>query len=145
MIRTMFAAAAVFVGVTAVAAQSDPIAVRKGIMKEVGAQTKTGASMAKGEAPFEAEKARVIFATYAEAAEKMPALFPENSKTGGDTAALPKIWEDMNDFKAKFAALGKEAKDAQSAAADADKFKVAFGAVTKNCGGCHESYRLKRN
>ena len=39
----------------------------------------------------------------------MPALFPDDSKTGGDTAALPAIWENKSDFDARFAAFGKDA------------------------------------
>jgi cytochrome c556 len=28
---------------------------------------------------------------------------------------------------------------------DVDSFKTAFSGVTKNCGGCHETYRAKKN
>lgn len=144
MIRSLLAVVAVAAGVTVVAAQSDPIATRKGIMKEVGAQTKAGAAMAKGEAAYDQAKAQVIFATYADAAGKMPGLFPDTAKTGGETTAAPKIWEDMNGFKAGFARLEKDAKASQGSVKDLDSFKTAFGATTKNCGGCHEDYRIKK-
>src|SRR5262249_27055242 len=130
---------------TAVAAQSDPIAQRKAIMKEVGAQTKTGAGMAKGEVPYDQTKAQAIFANYSDAATKMPGLFPENSKTGGDTAALPAIWSNKADFEARFAKFGADAKAAASAVKDVDSFKTTFSGITKNCGGCHETYRAKKN
>jgi cytochrome c556 len=145
MIRTALAVVAIAVGVTAVVAQSDPIATRKQLMKDVGAQTKTGAGMAKGEAPYDQAKAQAILATYVDAATKAPALFPENSKTGGDTAALPAIWQNMGDFKGKFDKFGAEAKAAQSSVKDLDSFKSAFGGLTKNCGGCHETYRAKKS
>ena len=45
--------AVVAFGVTAVVAQSDPIAARKALMKEVGAQTKTGGAMAKAVVPLD--------------------------------------------------------------------------------------------
>src|ERR1041385_1216666 len=138
MNRTVLAVAAIAIGVTAVAAQSDPIATRKATMKEVGAQTKTGGGMAKGEAPYDQGKAQTIFSTYVDAAGKMPGLFPENSKTGGETAALPAIWANMADFKGKFDKFGADAKAAQASVKDLDSFKTAFGGVTKNCGGCHE-------
>ena len=89
-------------------------------MKEIGAQTKTGGGMAKGEAPYDQAKAQAIFATYVDAATKAPALFPENSKTGGDTAALPAIWHNMADFEGKFDKFGAEAKAAQSSVKDLD-------------------------
>jgi cytochrome c556 len=145
MIRTVLAVSAIAIGITAVAAQSDPIAQRKAIMKEVGAQTKTGGGMAKGEVPYDQGKAQTIFTTYVDASAKMPGLFPEDSKTGGDTAALPAIWQNKADFDAKFAKFGADAKAAASAVKDADSFKTTFSSITKNCGGCHETYRAKKN
>jgi cytochrome c556 len=145
MFRTVLAVAAIAIGVTAVAAQSDSIATRKETMKKVGAVTKTGGQMVKGEVPYDQAKAQEIFATYVDASSQMPALFPESSKTGGDTAALPAIWTGMDDFKAKFAKFSADAKAAQGSVKDLDSFKASFGTVTKNCGGCHETYRAKKS
>jgi cytochrome c556 len=144
MIRTVFAVAAVVLGVSVAVAQQDVIKERKAIMKANGDQAKIGAGMAKGEQPFDLAAAQKIFATYADAATKMPSLFPDDSKTGEDTAALPKIWEDMADFKARFAKFGDDAKAAQASVKDLDSFKTAFGDIGKNdCGGCHQPYRAK--
>ena len=145
MFRTVLAVAAIAIGVTALAAQSDPIATRKALMKEVGAQTKTGGGMAKGDVPYDQAKAQGIFATYLDSAAKMVGLFPENSKTGGDTAALPAIWTNKADFDARFKKFGDDAKAAQGSVKDLDSFKGAFGGLTKNCGGCHETYRAKKS
>lgn len=145
MIRTILAVAAITIGVTAVVAQSDPIAARKALMKEVGGQTKTGGQMAKGEVPYDNAKAQAIFATYIDVASKMPNLFPGNSKTGGETTAAPKIWEDPNGFKAGFTKLSTEANAAKASVKDLDSFKASFGGLTKNCGGCHETYRVKKS
>jgi cytochrome c556 len=145
MIRTVLAVSAIAIGLTAVAAQSDPIAQRKELMKGIGAQTKTGAGMAKGEVPYDQAKAQAIFTSYVDAAEKAPNLFPENSKTGGDTAALPAVWTNKADFNARFQKFDADAKAAASAVKDLDSFKTAFTGVTKNCGGCHENYRAKKN
>jgi len=46
-----------------------------------------------------------------DAAKVMPTLFPDNAKTGGDTAAQPKIWEAKADFNSKWEKLGKEAAE----------------------------------
>lgn len=145
MFRTVIAVAAIAIGVTAVSAQSDPIAARKAIMKGNGDNAKIAGGIAKGEVPFDLTKAKAVFAGFADAADKMPALFPENSKTGGETTASPKIWEDMNDFKARFAKFGSEAKAAEASVKDIDTFKTAFQNVAKNCGGCHETYRIKKS
>ena len=145
MIRTVLAVSAIAIGITAVAAQSDPIAARRTHMKEVGAQTKTGAGMAKGEIPYDQGKAQGIFAAYVKAATDLPNLFPETSKTGGDTAALPAIWANMSDFKSKADKFAADAKQAQTQVKDIDTFKTSFTGVTKNCGGCHETYRAKKS
>jgi len=141
-----FAIAAVALAGGIAAAQTDPIATRRALMKANGDQAKIGAAMAKGEAPFDLEKARKMFATFEDAATKMPALFPPNSKTGGETAADPKIWQNMDDVKARFAKLGADSKDAIAKVTDLASFKAAFGAIGKNdCGGCHEKYRIKKS
>ncbi len=146
MIRAAFAVAVIALGLGVAVAQQGPIAARKALMKTNGDQAKIGAAMLKGEAPFELEKAQKIFASWEDAAAKMPALFPDNSKVGGETAADPKIWENMDDFKARFAKFGIDAKDAAAKVTDLDSFKAAFGSIGKNdCGGCHEKYRVKKS
>jgi cytochrome c556 len=146
MIRSAFLVVATVLVAGAVAAQSDPIATRKALMKANGDQAKIGAAMAKGEMPFDAQKAKVMFATFVDAANKMPNLFPDNSKTGGETAAAPKLWENMADVKARFAKLGSDAKAAQASVTDLTTFKAAFGSIGKqDCGGCHELYRIKKS
>jgi cytochrome c556 len=149
MIRTVFAtaaAAAIALGVVAAVAQQDPIAARKALMKANGDQAKIGAAMVKGDAPFDLAAAHKIFATFEDASAKAPALFPPGSETGGDTAADPKIWQNMDDFKAKLAKLGTDAKVADASVKDLDSFKAAFGDIGKNdCGGCHQTYRIKKS
>ena len=135
----------VALGATAVMAQQDPIAARKALMKANGQAAGALAKMVKGEASFDQATAQKSFATFEDAAAKMPPLFPDKSKTGGETAASPKIWENMADFKAKFVTLGEDAKTAKASVKDLDSLKAAFGNVGKNCGGCHETYRLKKS
>lgn len=130
---------------TGVVAQQDPIATRKATMKGVGGQTALGTKMIKGEEPFDLAKAKNIFAVYQKAAGDMPNYFPATAKTGGETTAAPAIWEKMDDFKAKFTKLSADAKAAEASVKDIDSFKAAFPAVTKNCGGCHETYRVKKS
>ena len=146
LIRSAFVVAAVVLAAGAVGAQSDPIAARKALMKANGDQAKIGVAMAKGEAPFDAQKAKVMFATFLDAANKMPNLFPDNSKTGGETAAAPKVWENLADVKARFAKFASDAKAAQVSTKDLESFKAAFTNIGKqDCGACHELYRLKKS
>jgi len=145
IVRLALAMTVAAVAATAVVAQSDPIAARKAVMKTTGQQTAIGAKMVKGEEPFDLNKAKTVFATYQDTAAKMPALFPDTAKSGGESTASPKIWESNADFKARFAKFGEDAKAAGASVKDLDGFKAAFGAVTKNCGGCHETYRIKKS
>jgi cytochrome c556 len=147
-IAKTFAIAAVAVvafGVTAVVAQQDPIAARKAVMKANGQNAGAVVKMIKGEEPFDLAKVKMALATFEDAAAKMPNLFPPDSKTGGETAASPKIWEDMADFKAKFVKFGEDAKAAEASIKDLDSLKAVFPTVGKNCGGCHELYRIKKS
>jgi len=150
MIRTVFAIAAITLGVTAAIAQQDPIAARKALMKANADQAKIAVAMTKGEAPFDLDKAHKVFATFEDAAAKALALFPQNSidqPTADDPySASPDIWQNLEDFKARFAKLGTDAKAADASVKDLDSFKAAFGNIGKNdCGGCHEKYRLKKS
>ena len=93
-----------------------------------------------------------IFATFEDAAAKMPALFPDSSRSeanspeADDFSPTPKVWEDMADFKARFVKFGEDAKAAAASVKDLDGFKAAFGNIGKNdCGACHEQYRAKKS
>src|SRR6202040_782024 len=97
---------------SAAIAQQDPIKARKDLMKANGDQAKIGAAMVKGDKPFDLAAVHKIFATFEDAAAKMPALFPDSSKSeanspeADDFSPTPKVWEDMADFKARFVKFG---------------------------------------
>src|SRR5262249_17682540 len=141
---TAVAVAGLVLAATFAVAQSDPIAARKALMKANGQQAKIGAAIVKGEAPFDAAKVQTIFVTFAEAAEKAPTLFPDNSKTGGKTEPLPAIWKNKADFEARLTKFGEDVKAAQGSVKDLASFKAVWsGLIRKNCTGCHEKYVQK--
>jgi cytochrome c556 len=141
--RVVKSAGALFLalGVGAGLAQADPIATRREMMKGVGSATADLGKMAKGEAPFDLAKVQTALKTYATTSGKIVNLFPDTSKQGGDTHALPKIWENKADFNARFERFGKDATTAQSTIKDLANFRPTFETLAKNCGGCHELYR----
>lgn len=121
-----------------------PIEQRQKLMKTNGADTKAGAAMLKGEAPYDAAKAKQIFTSMHNVAVKFGTLFPANSKTGNKTEAAPAIWTKPADFKAALAKFETDTKAAMSAdLATVDGFKAQFGKVTANCKSCHEAFRVK--
>jgi cytochrome c556 len=143
MKRLVLAVAVAAFGVTAVLAQSDPIAARKQLMKDNGAQSKVARDMIDGKEPYDNAKAQKVLTTFAAVHDKGKNLWPDNSKTGGDTASLPAIWENKADFDAKLAKLSSDAKAAEPTVKDLDSFKAAMGNIGKDCGGCHNTYRKK--
>ncbi len=144
MIRTILTLGVLAIGITSVMAQNDPIATRKETMKQVGRANAEVTKISKGEAPFKLETVQAALKTMQDASKAMPDLFPDTTKTGGDTAALPKVWETRADFNGRWEKFGKDAATASAKIVDEATFKAAYGEVTGNCGGCHEGYRLKK-
>jgi cytochrome c556 len=148
MIRALFAIAALVLGLSVAFAQEDPIKARKALMKANGDQAKILADMSKGDKPYDQAAVNKAFATFQDAAAKMPNLYPDNTK-GGDPSdqfnASPKVWENMADFKARFVKFGEDAKSTGATVKDLDSLKAALGPFGKNnCGACHETYRVKK-
>jgi cytochrome c556 len=146
MLRKSFVVIAILMlGVTAAAAQScqDTITARQDLMKKSGAMAKAGASMVKGETPFDLDKTKEIFATFANDAKQMPTLFPDCSKEGDHTTAAATIWEKSDDFKAAIAKFATDIKAGQDNTKDLDTFKASFGTIGKDCGGCHQTFRVR--
>ena len=129
----------------ALAGGADAIKARQALMKDNGRVSKPLGPMLKGAAPFDLATVQTALKTYENAAEKMPGLFPDDSKTGGDTQALPAIWENKADFDARFKTFGKDAAAALVSVKDEATFKAAMPGIFKNCGGCHEKYRQKES
>ena len=141
------AGAAVFVSVLAPAAvQADaPAKVRQDLMKTVGFSTKTAAAMVKGEQPYDPVQAELTMRAINAAATAFPFLFPDDSKTGHDTEASPKIWEDRKGFLKQSEELQEHsAKGIAAAKNGLDAFKKEFADTVKYCKSCHETYRIKK-
>lgn len=144
-IRLTLATIAVSATASGVIAQSDPIATRKALMKEGNNHARSLVGMMRGQTPFDAAAVDAAFAQWADTAKRLPGLFPDNSRTGGDTRAAPKIWDAKGDFDAKSAAFGKAVADNRDKAkASLDGLKAAIPEVGKTCDNCHEDYRLSR-
>jgi cytochrome c556 len=94
--------------------------------------------MAKGDAPFDAAKAKEVLRVYADAADRLHNYFQENSNTGGGTAAAPEIWEDPS-FRKRFHDFGADIETAATRTETKESFTTAFQAVINNCDGCHDA------
>jgi cytochrome c556 len=144
-IRTMLAALAVVLSAGAVLAQSNPVKTREDLMKQNDEHAKVVVQMMKGQRPYDAKAVEAAFAQWAETAHKLPSLFPDNAKTGGDNRASPKIWENKKDFEAKAAAFAKSVADNRAKAVESlDGLKATIPVVGKACDSCHKLYRLSK-
>ena len=143
--RVALAAVFVVLGTGAVIAQSDPIAARMALMKGNNDNANVVVQMMKGQAPFDAAKVDAAFAQWADTAQKLPGLFPDNSKTGQKTRAASKIWVTKADFDAKAAEFGKVvAENRDKARGSLDGLRAAIPLVGNACDNCHKEYRLSK-
>ncbi len=144
-VRIILAALAVGLSVGAAMAQQDPVTTREDLMKANNKHAIAVVRMMRGQAPFEAAEVDAAFTQWADTAQKLPGLFPDNSKTGGDNRASPKIWLDKKDFDEKAAAFGKAvAENHEKAKSSLEGLRAAIPVVGKACDNCHEDYRLSK-
>ena len=141
--KRILALGLVIITATAALASADSIDQRQKLMKANGAATKEVGAMMKGQAPFDLAKVQAALKAYQDNTVKFVTLFPDDSKTGGDTSASPKIWSDAKGFTAANDKFVADAKAAAAAIKDEASFKTAMPAVLKNCGDCHEAFRVK--
>jgi cytochrome c556 len=125
-------------------ANADPIEERQKILKGFGDATKPVAAMLKGEAQFELAPVQAALDTYIEGVKKLPGLFPDDSKTGHKTEALPKIWDEKPKFEAIYEKLGTDATAAKTGITDLASLKASFPKVLGDCKACHDDYREKK-
>lgn len=131
-------------GATAVVSAENMKDSREGAMKKIGGAMGAIVGMAKGEKPYDAEIVKASLATITETVKVFPTYFPPGSEMDSEGAS-PKIWVNMDDFKAHAAKLGSDA-DMLLAQLPADQAALgaAMGTLGKDCGACHELYRLKK-
>ncbi|MGQ0673097.1 MAG: c-type cytochrome [Hyphomicrobium sp.] len=137
---------ALFAGTLSAAAQNlDIIKQRKDHYAAMGKASKEPNQAFKGEADFDLAKVQAALKVFQEKAAILPTLFPDDAKTGGDTEALAKIWEDKADFEARFKKLAEVAKAAEASITDEETFPATWKDVMGNCSGCHKIYRKPKN
>jgi cytochrome c556 len=148
MKRVLVVAATLLLGVGAVVAQQDVVKQTQTVMKGNGKNAGALAAMVKGEKPYDQATVDTALAQFEDTAKKLPTLFPESTKglkPEGDYSPSPKIWEDKAGFDAKIASFAKVVSEAKPKIKDIDTLKANFPAIGKECGGCHETFRLKNS
>jgi len=140
-VAALFAASILALAPVASAQNLEVIKERKSLLKEMGKATKAPGDMLKGATPFDLAAMKAALAKYQENAPKIAKLFPDDSKTGGETEALPALWENKDDVTKRFEKLAADAKAAEASITDEFTFMDEFPKVVGNCGACHKKYR----
>lgn len=120
----------------------DAIRYRKAAFTVMATHFGRVAAMANGRVPFDA-KAAADNAEIATIMSKLPyAGFVEGTDKG-DTRAEPKIWAEMDKFRAAAAKMQEEMAKLNVAAksGNLDAIKTAVGATGQSCKACHDAYR----
>ncbi|QWG15732.1 cytochrome c [Bradyrhizobium sediminis] len=134
-------------GVGAVTAQQDLVTKAQNVMKANGKNLGgVLGPMFKGEKPYDQAAVDAALAQLDDTAKKLPTMFPasiKGLKPEGDYSSSPKIWEDKAGFDARIASFAKVVSEAKAKIKDLDSLKANFPGIGKECGGCHETFRLK--
>ena len=77
-------------------------------------------------------------------ASHIPHMFPAGS-TQPPTQARGTIWQNVSDFESKARALETASRAlAATSPGDSGALGLAAAAVTRECSGCHEKYRVRK-
>jgi cytochrome c556 len=148
MMRTVVVVGTLLLGVGAVVAQQDPVTQAQNIMKANGKNLGGVLSpMFKGEKPYDQAAVDAALTQLDDTAKKLPTLFPaslKGAKWEGDYSPSPKIWEDKAGFDGHIASFAKVVSEAKAKIKDLDSLKATYPAIGKECGGCHETFRIKK-
>ena len=147
MKRAIVAAGVLILGATAVIAQHDQLKETQAIMKANGKNAGALSAIVKGEKPYDQATVDSALAQFDDTAKKLPKLFPASLKGQafeGDYQTSPKIWDDKAGFDEHIATFAKAVGDAKGKIKDVDTLKAELGLIGKQCGGCHETYRVKK-
>jgi cytochrome c556 len=103
--------------------------------------------MNKGEKPYDQAAVDAALAVLDDTAKKLPAMFPaslKDAKWEGDFSPSSKVFEDKAGFDAKIASFAKAVTEAKAKIKDLDSLKANFPGIGKECGACHETFRIKK-
>ena len=147
MIRTALVVGALLLGAGVVMAQQDLVKQNQDTMKANAKNLGSMIAMVKGEKPYDQATVTAALAQLDETAKKLPTMFPDSIKgmnPGGDYEVSAKIWDDKAGFKAKIDSFAKIVTEAKTKITDLDTLKATAPAIGKECGNCHETFRIKK-
>ena len=120
----------------------DAIKLRQSAMKLIGYNFGSIGAMVNDKKPYNKDEA-IRNATHVEGLSGQPFEFFIAGSDKGDTKAEPKIWTEMDKFRAAASKMQEEMGKLNVAAkgGNLDAIKAAVGDTGKSCKACHDNYR----
>ncbi len=127
----------------ALAQNQSVIDERKKLFKEIDVGADDIDDMLRGKKKFDLAYVQKALQTWVDHAGRLPALFPDDSRTG-KTRATPKVWEDRTKFNALFDTFGRNSAAAAKTIVDAASAREAMPKLFGDCKTCHDDFRAKK-
>ena len=105
-------------------------------------------AMVKGDKPYDQATVDAALAQLDDTAKKLPTMFPEGVKglKGEGDYSLPRKSGKIKPALTSISqASARAVTDAKASVKDLDTLKAALPTIGKQCGGCHETFRVKNS
>ena len=90
------------------------------------------------------DEAKILMIEMSDNYKRLLDLFPENSKTGFETEALPSIWENKDEFNLLMTKASSNMIELTSAIDGTEDVKATLGKyMWSSCKSCHSKFRAE--
>jgi cytochrome c556 len=90
------------------------------------------------------DQAKILMIEMSDNYKRLIDLFPENSKTGFETEALPSIWENKDEFNLLMTKASSNMIELTSAIDGTEDMKATLGKyMWSSCKSCHSKFRAE--
>ena len=90
------------------------------------------------------DEAKILMIEMSDNYKRLLDLFPENSKTGFETEALPSIWENKDEFNLLMTKASSNMIELTSVIDGAEDVRAALGKyMWSSCKSCHSRFRAE--
>ena len=90
------------------------------------------------------DEAKILMIEMSENYKRLLDLFPENSKVGFKTEALPSIWENKDEFNLLMTKASRNMIELTSVVDGSEDMKATLGKyMWSSCKSCHSKFRVE--
>jgi cytochrome c556 len=138
MLKVLTGLSILAIGASFASAQNvDAVEKRRASMRAIAQAGTPAFGMFQKKADFDLAKVQAGLKAYQEEGAKLKTLFPDDSKTGGETDATAKVWTSRAEFDKAIDSFVSTARTASETIKDETSFRAEYDKVVKSCGSCH--------